>query len=211
MKGIIFDLDGTLWDSRETVARSWNLAIMENSSRRVDLDAERLGALFGKPMLEIFDQIFPDCEKEERERLSKLCCEYENRMLLTEPGELYGGVREVLSELAKQYPLFIVSNCQAGYIQAFWESTGLGGCFQAGLCPDDTGELKGRNIRRVIREYGLTRAVYVGDTQMDAEACREAGIPMIFASYGLGEARGCAGTIASFRELPGELARLDLI
>lgn len=210
MKGIIFDLDGTLWDSRETVARSWNLAIRENSSRRVELDAKRLGALFGKPMMEIFDHIFPDCDRQERERLSKCCCEYENRMLLTEPGTLYDGVREVLFRLGERYPLFIVSNCQAGYIQAFWESTGLGSCFRAGICPDDTGELKGPNIRRVIREYGLTQAVYVGDTQTDADACREAKVPMIFAAYGLGEATGCAGTIASFRELPGELAKLDM-
>ena len=82
MKGVIFDLDGTLWDSRITVAKSWNLAVAENSSLRVCLDAEKLGALFGKPMMEIFDRVFPECASEERNRLAQCCCEYENIMLL---------------------------------------------------------------------------------------------------------------------------------
>ena len=33
-KGIIFDMDGTLWDSAENVAASWNLAISELGLKR---------------------------------------------------------------------------------------------------------------------------------------------------------------------------------
>ena len=113
----------------------------------------------------------------------------------------------MLDTISQKYPLFIVSNCQEGYIQAFWQSTGLGRYFQDGLCPDDTGELKAANIRRIMKKHGLDSAIYVGDTQGDADACREAEVPMIFASYGLGEAAGCAGRIDSFKELGKELGR----
>lgn len=208
MKGIIFDLDGTLWDSRVTVAKAWNLAVTENSSLRVQLDAKKLGALFGKPMMEIFDCVFPTCDSQERARLAQCCCEYENRLLLKEPGLVYDGVEEGLDALSKKYALFVVSNCQEGYIQAFWQSTGLGKYFRDGLCPDDTGELKAANIRRIMEKHGIDEAVYVGDTQGDADACREAKVPMIFASYGLGCAVGCAGSIDSFRQLADELERL---
>lgn len=200
-KGIIFDLDGTLWDSRETVARAWNEAITQNSDRKAELDAKALGALFGKPMMDIFDCVFPDCEEQERKRLAELCCKYENERLLLEPGILYDGVEETLEKLARIYPLFIVSNCQAGYIPAFLQVTGLGKYFQDALCPDDTGELKADNIRIIMEQNGLEDAIYVGDTQGDADACEKAGVPMIFADYGLGEATGYAGRIHRFAEL----------
>ena len=31
-KGIIFDMDGTLWDSAANVAESWNLAIKQDGT-----------------------------------------------------------------------------------------------------------------------------------------------------------------------------------
>ena len=42
MDGIIFDVDGTLWDSVEVVAESWNLAIKENSDLEPNLNREIL-------------------------------------------------------------------------------------------------------------------------------------------------------------------------
>ena len=48
MDGIIFDVDGTLWDSVEVVAESWNLAIKENSDLEPNLNREILQGLFGK-------------------------------------------------------------------------------------------------------------------------------------------------------------------
>ena len=48
MDGIIFDVDGTLWDSTDSVAESWNLAIRENSSLDLTIDGEILQGLFGR-------------------------------------------------------------------------------------------------------------------------------------------------------------------
>ena len=35
-RGIIFDMDGTLWDSAENVAKSWNVAIRNSPKKNGD-------------------------------------------------------------------------------------------------------------------------------------------------------------------------------
>ncbi len=50
----------------------------------------------------------------------------------------------------------------------------------------DNDKLKADNIRIICERNGLKNPVYVGDTQMDADACRQAGIPIVYASYGFG-------------------------
>ena len=61
--------------------------------------------------------------------------------------------------------------------------------------------LKAENIRLIMERNQVTEAVYVGDTQGDADACRRAGIPMIYVSYGFGDVEGDYVTIDSFEEL----------
>ena len=117
MDGIIFDVDGTLWDSVEVVAESWNLAIKENSDLEPNLNREILQGLFGKTMDEIAAGVFPDLDPDSRRKLMDICFDYENRYLETHPGVYYEGVMDTLKELALEYPLFIVSNCQCGYIE----------------------------------------------------------------------------------------------
>lgn len=117
MDGIIFDVDGTLWDSVEVVAESWNLAIKENSDLEPNLNREILQGLFGKTMDEIAAGVFPDLDLDSRRKLMDICFDYENRYLETHPGVYYEGVMDTLKDLALEYPLFIVSNCQCGYIE----------------------------------------------------------------------------------------------
>ena len=53
MKNIIFDIDGTLWDSTDVVAESWNEAIWEKAGIKANLDGDKLKKLFCKTMDEI--------------------------------------------------------------------------------------------------------------------------------------------------------------
>ena len=117
MDGIIFDVDGTLWDSTEAVARSWNQAIDENTDFSLSLTADGLKSLFGKTMDEITLALFPSCPKEERDRIGYLCFDYENRLLETDHGVLYPDVARTLESLSQKIDLYIVSNCQCGYIE----------------------------------------------------------------------------------------------
>ena len=56
-----------------------------------------------------------------------------------------------------------------------------------------------------LRQYD---AVYVGDTQGDADAAAKAGIPFIFTEYGFGSVKDAAARIASLPELPAAVEKI---
>ena len=199
--GIIFDIDGTLWDSRMGVAESWNQAIRENTSLDITLDYEELGKLFGKPMIEIFRAIFPDMDAEEMERLIPVFYTYEHRYLAENPPALYDCTEEVLKNLSQRYPLFIVTNAQNGYIECLFKATGIEKHFTDWLCYGDTKQDKDVTMKMLIEKNGLKKPVYIGDTQGDYNACKKARVPMIYAAYGLGEVETPDVTINSITEL----------
>lgn len=201
MDGIIFDVDGTLWDSTAEVAVAWNEALRDHSEVELVLTAELLKREFGKPLPEIVEDLFPELSKEEQERIAGYLFKYENKRMETAPCVLYDGLKETIRELSKRYRLFIVSNCQEGYIEAFLKNTGLGECITDHLCPGDTGVYKAENIRMIMERNHLKSAVYVGDTQGDADACKAAGVPMIYAAYGFGTVKDPEAEVHSFREL----------
>ena len=201
MDSIIFDVDGTLWDSTESVAASWNKAIREHSSLNLTLEPVSLSRVFGKTMTEIADTLFPSLSADERMKLLEVCFDEENRYLEDHPGILYPDVARTLKKLASRYPRYIVSNCQCGYIEVLLRTTGLGPYIKDHLCFGETQVPKGETIRKLIVKNRLQSPVYVGDTQGDADSCKTAGIPFIFAEYGFGDVPDARMRIQTFSDL----------
>lgn len=204
MDSIIFDVDGTLWDSTETCAHAWTDIIRRETNLNITLTSQTLKGLFGRLLEDIAKTLFPNLSEEEQLSLMHHCCQEEHRALLKECAPLYPDLEETLKKLSEKYRLFIVSNCQAGYIEVFLQSSGLGKYFEGHLCPGDTGNAKADNIMQIIRDYQLTSPVYVGDTDGDYHASKTAGVPFVFASYGFGSVATPDYTIKS----PGELLKI---
>lgn len=201
MDSIIFDVDGTIWDSTQSVADSWNKAIREHSDLDLTLDPVSLSRVFGKTMTEIADALFPALDTEARMKLLDACYAEENRYLEDHPGLLYDGVAGRIRNLSLRYPLYIVSNCQCGYIEVMLKTSGLAPYIKDHLCFGETLRPKGETIRMLMEKNGLKSPVYVGDTQGDADACKAAGIPFIFAEYGFGDVPDAATRIQRFSDL----------
>ncbi len=200
--GIILDIDGTLWDSTAVVAEAWNEAVSQRPDISVRFTPEALTHLFGKTLDTIADIAFPALAPDDRHALIDRCCELENRRLLESDADLlYPAVADTIRALSKRFPLFIVSNCQSGYIELFLEKTGLGSCITDFECPGGTGLGKGPNLQLVAKRNHLEHPVYVGDTKGDQEACAFAGIPFCHASYGFEEVEKPDFAIRQFSEL----------
>lgn len=201
-ESLIFDIDGTLWDSRALVAEGYNIQLRREGYERLCVTAEDFLPLFGKVMTEIADVIFAELPPEIRYPLMERCMDTENRYLQEHPCNIgYPGVRETLQRLKEHYRLFIVSNSQCGYPELCMEKLGLTELISGHLCFGDTGTEKGETIRRLMDRHQITSAVYIGDTQGDLEAARQAGIPFIFAAYGFGHPHRWEGRIEDFSQL----------
>lgn len=206
-KAVLFDLDGTLWDSSEVVAASWN-EVTESLEHPFPVTIEDMKKTMGLTMDKIATTLFsPYLKKEDIPLLQKRCEEAENRYLRSHPGSLFDAVPETLALLSQEYALYIVSNCQKGYIEAFLEGTKLGSYFKGHLCYGDTLTPKGKTIETLLKKEHIEKAVYVGDTNGDMEAAHFASLPFIHASYGFGKVKGEEAKILSFKELPTVLKK----
>ena len=196
----IFDVDGTIWDTTLVVANAWNRALTElNLSERVS--DVILKGLFGLPMDDIISKILPAESKETREKFKPLCYKYEHEYLLETGGTVYPGVKETFKALSQSRSLFIVSNCQSGYIELMMKKTGITDYVKDFACYGDKGLLKAENIRLIVSRNSLKKPVYVGDTQMDADACDTAQVPIIHAAYGFGTVKAPYAAIHNIGEL----------
>ncbi|MGD6781469.1 HAD family hydrolase [Sutcliffiella horikoshii] len=201
MDSIIFDLDGTLWDSRETVLVAWNKILKEDNQIEKELTSEDFKATMGLQMHDIGKHFFPNIEEDSRTRLLNKCGEAERVLLEQKGGQLYEQLEEVLESLSQKYKLFIVSNCQDGYIEAFYKYHQLETYFIDYENPGRTGLSKGENIKLIMERNQLKTPVYVGDTIGDQQAAKAAGIPFVYANYGFGEVEEYDYIIHSLRDL----------
>ena len=203
--GIVFDLDGTLWDSTELVARAWDAVVRERAPQAGPIDRAAIRGVMGLAHEELSRRLLPALAPEEREPLVQACYAEEERRLHREGAPLYPGVADGVPHLAARVPLAIVSNCQRGYIEAFFAVSGLGRWFRDAECHGNTGLGKGENLAAVVRRCGMARPLYVGDTAGDQQAAADAGTAFVHVAYGFGQpARPCP-SFASFSELTRHL------
>lgn len=201
-RGIIFDLDGTLWDSSLQVVEAFNKVLREQSDVKRLITIQDMQGVMGKLLSEIAMIFFGYLGNERAMELMEMCAEEEQAYLDENGGTLYPHLEEVLKELKeKGYELFIVSNCQKGYIEGFFAYHKLDKYFKDYENPGRTGLCKGDNIKLVIERNHLEQAIYIGDTRGDFEAAKLAGIPFVHAAYGFGQVEEAAYKISALSEV----------
>ncbi len=200
MKAIIFDLDGTLWDTSDIVVDKWN-EVLSAKCPKLEMTKEIMSSLMGKNKTQFIDEFFVLVEKDTANKLIDEIFLLEQQYLKNHGGNIYEGVLSTLKMLKKNYKLIIVSNCQVGYFDAFLSYYDVKTLFDDIECAGNTGLSKGENIKLVLQRNDIEKAIFVGDTKSDEIAAKEAGVPFVFASYGFGKAEEYDAKINSFEEI----------
>jgi phosphoglycolate phosphatase len=189
MKKVIFDLDGTLYQTHITVGKAVNETFKEYSFPSVDVDV--LKRNIGKTKENFLKGILPeqiwknyfDGREEEFNRFNERL-RYHERKAVPECGRLFEGVKELLISLVDLgYELIICSNGSNEYIDIVLDSMGIRKYF-SGVYSSKYSPSKGFLLKQMYQEGNY--AIVVGDTRIDYEAAKEASLPSIAVTFGYG-------------------------
>ena len=198
---IIFDMDGTIWDTEKQVCEAWN-TVLADAGHPKRVTGEELAGYMGLPMTEIARKMFNTDNYEEVAELFERCLQYENEYIAAHGAILYPDLINTLEALSAKIPLFIASNCQSGYIEAFFDAYDTKKYFRDYICFGDNKKLKDHNIRLLVERNGLKSPVYIGDTKGDGASAKAAGIDFVWASYGFGHADEYVARVDCFADIP---------
>lgn len=181
-KAIIFDLDGTLWDTTREVKEVWNKVAKEYN---IYIKDKPIKEIMGLTKNEIIQYLFDD-NIQLGEKFITECQRKENEYLSKYGGRIYENTIKTIEILNEKYNLYIVSNCQVGYIGAFLNYYNLKRYFKDYESSGNTGKNKEFNIKAILERNNIMDAVYVGDTKKDYLAAKSNNIKFIWAKYGFG-------------------------
>jgi phosphoglycolate phosphatase len=198
---LIFDLDGTLWDTSATCAAAWNRVTNALGLVVREVTANDMRNIAGLPHTDAVRRVFDTLSADDVERVSTLSMSEDNRALAETGGLLFPGVSELVPRLRSALPLFIVSNCQAGYIEVFLKTSELAEHFTDFECWGNTGRTKAENLRSVIDRNRLWTPWFIGDTEGDRSSARENGVRFAHAAYGFGQVTDADARLEAFSDI----------
>jgi phosphoglycolate phosphatase len=199
--GLIFDLDGTLWDCSEACSAAFNAAF-ESCGVSKSVSPDFVRSIAGKPCTECDELLLEGVPEELRARVQKELDTFEINFIKSRAANsLYPNVRKYIELLAQHYKLYLVSNCGAQYLRVFLDSAGIGQFFSDAECYGRTGLPKSSNIVSIVERNGLIAACYIGDTVSDETAAREARVDFYHAAYGFGHVGKAKGAFKTFAQL----------
>jgi phosphoglycolate phosphatase len=212
---LVFDLDGTLIDSRRDLADAANALIVERGGAPLDVD--RVTAMVGEGAAKLVMRALKAAgvPREDLDAaLTRFLDLYDERLLAHT--RLYDGTHDALAVLAARAPIALLTNKPQRPTERILDGLGIASFFSRvvggdsvhGRKPDPTG------LHYLIAHAGATPAstVMVGDSAIDLRTARAAGTRVCLVRYGFGfptaatELTGDEVLIDEATQLPGLLA-----
>ena len=187
VRALIFDLDGTLIDSKKDLIRSVNAMLVEMGRETLHEDTVSSYIGHGAPKL-IERALGNGATEEERERALKFfLAHYEEHKL--DSTCAYPGVAEALEEL-REFPMAVLTNKPVRVSRRILEGLGLVKYFRAvyGGNSFETKKPDPLGARKILDELDASaeEAMMVGDSEVDVQTARNAGTLAAAVNYGFG-------------------------
>lgn len=211
---VVFDLDGTLVDSRLDLAESTNE--MLGTYGAVALPVDRVAAMVGEGAKVLVGRALgaAGLDPDEPDALQRFRAIYDRRLLIhTRP---YEGVDDVVRDLASRHTLAVLTNKPEAPSRRLLEAFGLAGSFQRVIGGDSGPPRKPdpAGLVELMHEFnaGPSETWLIGDSMIDVETARRAGVRMCVALYGFGQLRGelvldgAERTVLTAAEIPGVIS-----
>lgn len=187
VRALIFDLDGTLIDSKRDLIHSVNAMLLEMG--REELHQDTISGYIGHGAPQLIGRALGDsATEEERDRALKFFLGYyEDHKMDTTCA--YPGVPEALEQLAP-FPMAILTNKPLRISRRILEALGLAKYFRAvyGGNSFETKKPDPLGARTILRELGAAphEAMLIGDSEVDVQTARNAGTLAAAVNYGFG-------------------------
>ena len=186
-KGIIFDMDGTLYQTNLVLAEALEATfevLRGNQLWSGETPIKKYQEIMGVPLPVVWETICPNHTEEVRRKSNELFQKKLIEMIHQKKGALYPNVQVTLKMLSEKYPLFIASNGEREYLQAIVDTYELSKLFKKvySIQSVQSGN-KSDLVKTIVEENNLTQAWVVGDRLSDIKAAKDNGLKSIGVNF----------------------------
>jgi phosphoglycolate phosphatase len=211
---LVFDLDGTLIDSRQDLTTAINR--LRSELDLPPLLLEQVVEMVGEGAMVLVRRALADWNQDlSSERLQSLLDRYLSHYweVCLDTTRPYPGIETMLEDLGRSYRLALLSNKGEKLSAHILKGLGIGGHFREILGGDSLATRKPNPAGLVAIagrfEVPVERLMLIGDSHVDAETARNAGCRFALVEWGFPRTQGTDGLEAEVRAVaPEELGRL---
>lgn len=205
---IIFDLDGTLWNTEKTCLKAAQEIVKKyDELQDITLDMVRKG--MGLSEIDNARNYMPYLDDDKALYYLRLIDSTNRKYIENEGAMVYTGVVDTIKKLCKNYRLGIVTNSTTSYAENFFKVSGLKEYFFDYMGAASYSLTKGETIKAMIQKDNGVNSFYVGDIEKDMISAKEAGVNFIHAKYGFGTKLNTKYSINDISELPDLLDNIN--
>lgn len=198
---IIFDLDGTLWETIEATYEATNIVISKQEKLK-PITKQTIIKGMGLSTIENAKNYMPYVSIEDGIKYMKEISEKTSEIINKDNVTIYDGVDETIKKISKKYKLGIITNNRDEYAKAFLNISNLNEYFIDYMGAASYDITKGEAIKQMVQKHKEKENYYVGDIKKDMEATEYAGIEFIHAKYGFEPSLKTKKYIKNIKELP---------